>query len=313
MGPLIVVPLDGSLPAERAIPVARTLARADGARLLLLRAVPEHSSSGDTLPQTAAELGQAEGYLDTIAFPLQRAGFQVDTAALRGSPTDVIIDEARRHHATMIVLTTHGRHGAGQQGYGGTTAALLARAAIPLLLVGAQPAHHGLAQGDPGAAIVVPLDGSERAEAALPLANRLAASLGGSLVLVSAVPSEAALVPRTGAIGGHRPIPDRFADMGGYLDNVVGRLDSRAYTIYCEVRVGEPAHVIAEVCRDYDAALIAVTARYLASHDRDGLDTSASAMLHAGQVPVLIVPPPDRVRPGTSGRGATAGLVQDGG
>ena len=71
----IVVPLDGPLRAERAIPVAARLARASGGSVVLLRVVSIATEywptivSQPTMKQTAmdAELTEAETYLSEVA------------------------------------------------------------------------------------------------------------------------------------------------------------------------------------------------------------------------------------------------------
>jgi hypothetical protein len=64
-----LVPLDGSLLAERALPYAEHLARASGARLLLVRAALAHSlpGTGPLSEGTTARLGDS----DRASFPAQ--------------------------------------------------------------------------------------------------------------------------------------------------------------------------------------------------------------------------------------------------
>ncbi len=79
----ILVPLDGSALAERALPVAEGLARALPARLILARSTRASAFAGvDPTDAQVAAVAQAGAYLDVRASLLIAAGLTVEPAVL---------------------------------------------------------------------------------------------------------------------------------------------------------------------------------------------------------------------------------------
>ena len=106
MNKKILVPLDGSRLAERAVPCATRLARASGGSLILLHVGP-------------ARLARIEPPYDpeVVGRKLRSDGIAVE--ALTEDPGtatlgSAIADVARRQHADLIVMSTHGRTGPGR-------------------------------------------------------------------------------------------------------------------------------------------------------------------------------------------------------
>ena len=95
----ILVPLDGSSLAERAVPYAEKLARATGATLVLVRA----ETSGITGSRVIV-IRQALAYLEKLAADLRSRGLTVRTSAPYGQPVAGVIVEAERTEADLIVL-----------------------------------------------------------------------------------------------------------------------------------------------------------------------------------------------------------------
>ena len=106
----ILVPLDGSTLAERALPYAEALARPSGARVVLVRAVP-----GDREHGTESE-AEARDYLNGLAARLAERVGVVETAVPHGAAAEAIVEEARRQGSDLIVMATHGRGGLGRWG-----------------------------------------------------------------------------------------------------------------------------------------------------------------------------------------------------
>src|SRR5436190_19935349 len=69
----IMVPLDGSALAERALPLAESLAAAGGGRLVLVRAAQAHALPADELEAERQVVQVAEEYLATAAARLDEA------------------------------------------------------------------------------------------------------------------------------------------------------------------------------------------------------------------------------------------------
>ncbi len=284
----ILVALDGSTLAERAIPYAEALARPSGARLALVRA----ETSGITGSRVTVT-HEALAYLEKIAVGLRARGLAVGTSAPYGAPAAGVVAEARRLGADLIILASHGRSGFGHLAYGSVAEEIIGRAPAPVLLVSARPEPPDAAALTAESRLLVPLDGSAYAEFALPVARELATTLGGSIVLVEALEP-----PRAGSpLPSSQPWPEvsdearrQEAEAQAYLRAVAAGALADVATI-CVVRTGDPAAVIGTACRDYGATLVV-----MATHGRQVpgqffFGSVAADALHAVGVPFLLVGP----------------------
>jgi nucleotide-binding universal stress UspA family protein len=290
----ILVPLDGSPLAECAVPYAETVARANGAQIILLRAAVAHTLLGTGPGDEVAAVQEAEAYLADVTTRLfDRSG--VWTATFYGEPAEAIIEEIRLREADLVVMATHGRSGLGRLMYGSVTEAVLGRSPVPVLLVRAWQEELPMALIAEHPRLLVPLDGSAFAEEALPVAQELADALGGELLLMRAgVPLEHARPTESGGIvAPDQQLAALEAEARGYLRGVSDRLEKRQATTQPQIdaRVGTPAEAIAEASREHAVALIV-----MATHGRTGLarlllGSVADDVLRHGSVPLLLVRP----------------------
>jgi len=194
----LLVPLDQSPVATRAIPLALTLAQALDARVTLLSvvepvAVPYESNG--LLGTRAAAIHQAEEqalaratqHLDSVADTFTAHSVGVETTVCCGNPGAEIIAAAREHDGTLIVMSTHGHTGIGRPWYRGVTRHVIRHADVPTLIV---PGGEERGAVKPTVQqIIVTLDGSSLAREALPVALNLAETLGETLMLVRVIPN----------------------------------------------------------------------------------------------------------------------------
>jgi nucleotide-binding universal stress UspA family protein len=142
----ILVPLDGSLLAEQALTTATTLARAAGAALLLVSAVPEPDAhvgrpGNETQPRSraaaarVAEAGRLETYLGRTAADLRAQGLGAGTALPGGPAAEGILHAAETSGADLIVMASHGRSGLARLWLGSVAAKVVQGATRPVLLV----------------------------------------------------------------------------------------------------------------------------------------------------------------------------------
>jgi nucleotide-binding universal stress UspA family protein len=113
----ILVPLDGSVLAERAVAHARMIASLAGSEMILARAVvnpmsrlPESGIPDESVFMESL-LEDARRYLSGIAEGLRREGIRVRFEVREGEPEDVILSIAQEEDAGLIVMGTHGRSG----------------------------------------------------------------------------------------------------------------------------------------------------------------------------------------------------------
>ena len=98
-----------------------------------------------------------------------------------------ILTEIDVQNADLVIMCTHGRSGLGRWIYGSVAEEVLAHSPVPVLLVRPTGTPMTLSPEPGQFRLLVPLDGSAFAEAALPHAAALAQALGGSILLVYAV------------------------------------------------------------------------------------------------------------------------------
>jgi nucleotide-binding universal stress UspA family protein len=176
----ILIPLDGSMTAEQVVPFARTFARGLKLTVELLAVVDvgalltsvERARLFDNLAEQ--ESRKSKEYLESIA--KRFAGSRVKRSVEQGSAAEVIIEKAATDKSTLIAMTTHGRSGLNRWLLGSVAEKVLRATSNPLLLVRA--VREGKAEGEATLkSIVVPLDGSQLAEHALPTVIDIAKKL----------------------------------------------------------------------------------------------------------------------------------------
>ena len=136
----LLIPLDGSALAERALVQAVPLAQATGARLWLLTVVPTPDMAALTEfswvpPGEDAIRAPMTEYLAHTAQDLQVSGVPVHTELLSGHPAHGILRLADDVDADLIVMSTHGRGGLQRLWLGSVALKVVQSARHPVLLV----------------------------------------------------------------------------------------------------------------------------------------------------------------------------------
>jgi len=182
----ILVPLDGSARAERALPVAARLAQTSGGSIVLLQVVNQAGEKGET------ERASATGYLNTVATSEDLAGIKTHIEVIAGKPDQSILESAKVHNVDLIVICTHGRTGFQRWAQGSVTHTLAHETTIPLLVLHERESETSRLSAKAAHALcgLVALDGSALAEEALLPAAHLVAALApgrGALYLTLVV------------------------------------------------------------------------------------------------------------------------------
>ena len=142
----VLLPLDGSKLAERALPHAIAQAQGFGARLVLLRVA-------ETIPHapgvSAADLERvkrqivtwAQEYLERVTEQVQEQGVQVESAIVEGRPNVEITRFAEASSIDLIVLSSRGRSGFSRWLLGSVADRVVRGATVPVLLVRVETLH----------------------------------------------------------------------------------------------------------------------------------------------------------------------------
>jgi len=143
----ILVPLDGSRTADRGLDTAIGLAKSQRATLCLLHVLDEHMFI------QYAEAGATAAVTSEFLESLRRNGRKIlDRAALRASKqrvpsksvlvdslmrgvADVIIAQAKKFRADLIVMGTHGSRGLTRLVLGSESESVVHNTPVPVLLV----------------------------------------------------------------------------------------------------------------------------------------------------------------------------------
>jgi nucleotide-binding universal stress UspA family protein len=278
---LILVPLDGSDASEAAIK-AIALIPSRRVRLLAVK-----SETADLTAICSAER-DCEAYLERVAEPLRRQGRKVDTVVAFGAPAQLIVAAAAI--ADLVVMASHGRGTMGAFVLGSVASWVARHAPVPTMIVrtGDYPVKLvSLTR------IVVPLDGSPLAEAALPAAAELASALGLPVHVVHVVDVDVwRATVQAGAIAAEayaEKQASRLRHASGYLATQVQNLRHRGLVADSELRTGSPIAELLAAIHEGDAVV-------LAPHDRGGLQrwflgSVADELIHRAAGPVVIVRP----------------------
>jgi nucleotide-binding universal stress UspA family protein len=283
----ILLPLDGSALAERALPYALRLASATKARLVLMHA---------TVPWV---IPRSPGFdVDAFARRLRTGQVIVPFTSSQGVEIDAVthdifVDKVAEgicqtiveQAADLVVMATRSHGGLGRWLHGGVANQVLKLSPVPVVLV--PPTCDQVWPDDGSLRILIPLDGSRFAEEILEPVGNLAATLKAELILVGASgPLESAYVHgvRTVGSGFGAALHATYE----YLDDVATRLRAMGRTVVVDAEVGRPDVIIDSVSRTLHVDLIA-----LATHGRTGVahlafGSVASDLLHASTVPLFL-------------------------
>jgi nucleotide-binding universal stress UspA family protein len=137
----ILVPLDGSELAKKALDHVEPLAKIFDAEIILFQVVPFMPIYGS--PELVTPLivdekqkESAEKYLARLSEELKMRGFKVTTMVRMGHQVAVeIIDFAKESGVDLIAMCTHGRSGITRWILGSVAHKVLIRAETPILLI----------------------------------------------------------------------------------------------------------------------------------------------------------------------------------
>ncbi|MCC6312891.1 MAG: universal stress protein [Thermomicrobiales bacterium] len=284
----ILVPLDGSEVAETALAMVELI---PSQRVLLLQAETPEPAARTRAPGEVASWRERRAremidYLDRAASRFRRHGRETETRVVWQEPAQAIIEAAR--DADLIVMTTHGRGGAGRAVFGSVADRVAREAPVATLLI---RSSMGPGAKPPVTRIVVPLDGSPRSEAALPIALELANDLGVPIQLMQVVEHsparDAAQAGLPAAVAAASAVERERAAAEAYLATIAQDLRNRDTMANGATLTGSPAAALIDALRPGD--LVVMTSRGQGGVGRALLGSVADRLVHEAQAPVLVV------------------------
>jgi len=141
----ILVPVDGSPTSSRGLREAIGFAKAQKARLQLVHVVDVHNAvlaglegAAAVTDLAAALKARGRKILANAATAARKAGLACDTVlleSLTGPAAEPIVRQARKWHADLIVIGTHGRRGLKRLVMGSDAEQIVRNAPAPVMLV----------------------------------------------------------------------------------------------------------------------------------------------------------------------------------
>lgn len=181
MSKRIVVPIEGNVRDAEALAIARHIAHQVSAGIVLIHVAPVMFDPKDVVA--------AEQRLDEYASTLRSEGIEAHFLMEYGEPATEIAEAARQQDAAMIVLAPQHRSMLGALWHPRISRGLIGHATAPLFILPEVAPESEAPQllSEPDAKVIVAVDGSKNAEAALPMAIMLAQSYLRPLLLVRVV------------------------------------------------------------------------------------------------------------------------------
>lgn len=290
----ILVPLDGSALADAVLPHIIALTRINGTVVTLLHVLETNHA---TLPHTdpvewTLRKAEAQSYLKETNQQLQHLSIATEHRVLEGRAADHIVDYAQKHDFDLVALSSHGQGGLSGWNLSSVTQKVIHRLRKSVLIV---PAHRSVGHRAPEGAldaaryrrILVPLDGSARADCVLPLATAVARQQGAELILAHVVtPPE--MIQRMPLSEEDYSLRDQVVERNRteanrYLDQLSSRLTPTPQL--CLLESDNVAHALLQVAEEESIDLVV-----LAAHGHSGQNGSPYGRLSATLIDYCSVP-----------------------
>lgn len=312
----ILVPLDGSALAEQALPTAARLARSAGGSVILLRAVRplvEYAGGATYMIYTPLntierlmkeEEAEARLYLEEIAASPTLAGVHTRLEVYTGLAAPLIFFLTESQPIDLIVMSSHGRSGLKRWVLGSVAQKVVRSSSVPVLLLREfEPATADpLLAAERPLRVLVPLDGTVVAKAALQPAAQLIAALGpGVMHLLRIVKYEA----RSGEMLDATTKEELLHKAKLYVQSVTNHLREGlaaelnltvTWSVMLDTDVTSAIINVAEKGEDAEGVFGGCSVIALATHGREGfqrlvMGSITERVLNGTRLPLLIVRP----------------------
>lgn len=237
----------------------------------------------------------AEAHLKEEATVLRDAGIEVKVHAMIGEPAATIVDAAKKLDAGIIAVATRRRSRIERALLGSVSDEVVRNSPLPVLSVAM---HEGETLGFDGTVgrvdtVVVPLDGSEEAERAIPTAGEIARTCGAKVIVVRVTDVPTVGTTPTGPPQAAQTIATemeaRMGDAAKYIQQHVNALSSEGIEAEGRSLAGSAAVHVAEILRQEPAPMAVMV-----SSDRRGLErfifgSVTDQVIRTAGHPVLVV------------------------
>lgn len=280
----ILVALDGSPVSESVLAPAAILAKRIGAELILARTpLDVMSFEAERRQISSRAMLSVQSYLDTLAYCLKGEGIATHTALSLRPPAEGLLELAEREQADLLVMATHRQSGTAALAPLSVTWQVLTRSSIPVLVwrgihtsdVAVPPYASHRFMTNPAAPLLIPLDGSPQAEAALAVAQQLATVFGNSLLLIRVVDPSHSEASR--------------AEAETYLQQKCREIAATGLRAESKCAMESIAAFISHCAQERHPGLVVMSAHGRGCLDLPNLGDVAQQVLTQTEVPILLV------------------------
>lgn len=292
----ILVPLDGSQLAETALPYALTYAQATESQVILVHVLPATKDGGsdaqtvDPLDWRLRKL-EATMYLEEMSARFVDAGVKADSVLLMGDAAERIVEFAGERDADLIVMSSHGKTGLSSWNVSSVVQKVLLTTHTSMMVIPAYYARHVSFGQLRFRRIVVPLDGSQRAECVVPSVKAFVQAYDAEAVLVTAV-ARPEMVRRAPLSAEETALSDKIVARNRtaaekYLSQLKTRVGSDASThLLVSDDVTESLH---EFVRRQKADLVVFSAHGSSGNRKRRYGSIVTNFIAYGSAPLLII------------------------
>lgn len=291
----ILLPLDRSALAECVLPHAIAIARAFESQVTLLHVMdtPREARWRRAMDPLNWQIRKAEAttYLHKVELRLQAAGLQTETHILEGFAAEQVIAFSDTHASQLIILSSHGQSGLSEWGASSVVQKIAQRARTSVMIVRAAQPVAPDGTGLRYQRILVPLDGTQRAEYILPAAVTLARAHDAQIVLVHLV-EQPALPRRMPPSREDVELADQLvarnqAEATQYLDQLQARIAGKVETrVLVSDHLAATLHALVE---QEHTDLVLLSVHGVSSQIRGAYGDVASNLIAYGTTPLVIM------------------------
>lgn len=316
----ILVPLDGSSLANSVLPHVGALTRATGAQVTLLRVLENpYENSLDVDPvDWHLRKNEAQAALEEVGTYLKVFDIDAEMVLLEGPAAARIIEYAQHNDFDLIALSSHGQHGLSGWNLSSVAQKVIYRSRKSTLLVRAyreSPLHiwwSGAERSGPDASpdeeteenlavteppqtiyrrILVPLDGSQRAEHVLSTATSIARSQEAELHLAHVVePPE--MIQRMPLTAEDRSLIERVvernkAQIHKYFEQMQNRLSPVPKTHM--VVDSDASSALHRLVQEHGVDLVVLSAHGYSGRSHHPYGDVATSLMHYGSCALLVL------------------------
>jgi nucleotide-binding universal stress UspA family protein len=288
----ILLATDLSEASARCYPYAAALARAAGAQITVLYAdeyEPPEAHQAGSIKALLTHINEARDQLLEEA-TVRLTGWDLPATLERvpGRASEVIVAEAERINADIVVVATHGERGLTRLFAGSTCRRLLRTCARPVLVVPAlaDPELNEIPSFDN---VLATTDLGADSERGLAVAVTVARKLRANLDVVTAIDLPTILLTLTGTAKFRISPAWREQTERSAQAELQGGLDELGIKAHAIARVGNPDETILGVALERKSDLVVIP-----SHGkgrlRAALGSTSEAVIDQARVPVLVLP-----------------------